>query len=321
VSGPNRNSRRHLFLADALSKLKPASDTSLFFVRALLKKGDEVFWATPSDLAWNGWGVKVQAQKLGFCTLGELPSSEQSEGFSVGDFHAVWIRKDPPFDENYLKMCWLLEPYESSVQMFNRPSLLIRHHEKMIPWQMLQEKMIGQESLLPMLVSPKAHELESFVKDFPSTHYVVKPWLGFAGHSVSKLGSKDLIEWGRSPQFHDQNWIVQVYTPEIETAGDCRVLFWQGKKVGHFVRRPAAGHFVSNLAQGGSAESVNLSAAQDEIVRKLEAWLTKHSIDFAGADLIGPYLNEVNITSPTGLATVLQLEGKDVAEEICSWMP
>ena len=141
---------------------------------------------------------------------------------------------------------------------------------------------------------------------------MVKPWLGYQGHEVQSLSSEEL----KSFSFNQSvNQIVQVFAPEIKELGDRRVLFFKGIKVGDYVRMPKAGGFVSNTAQGGSVQKRDLNKEEQKIIWKIEKFLQAAQIDFAGADLIGAKLNEINITSPTGLRVCQNIYGENLAEK------
>ena len=141
---------------------------------------------------------------------------------------------------------------------------------------------------------------------------VTKPFLGFGGRDVELQGR----EAYRHSASSDLDRFIQPFVSEVRTRGDRRVLFLEGKVIGHFVRMPAQGGFISNLAQGGTAHAKPLSAEEEELCVKVSNFLAAVGINFAGADFIGSRVSEINITSPTGLRSLEALGGSDGSEAI-----
>lgn len=305
---------RVLILADPVEKLKSQSDTSLYFARAALQLQGEVYFAQPHQLSWREVDLFVSAQKAQDFKRGEKVSVRDPQTFSIRDFDLIFIRKDPPFDSHYIKLCWLLSPFEKKIFMINRPQALIHFHEKMLPFEIFHRGFISEEDLIPQWVSRSKAEIESILKSSPEESFVVKPWLGYGGNEIHKMTKQEVL--AVSDRFEKEDLILQVFDSNVLTLGDRRVLFWRGKYIGDFVRMPQSGSVVSNLAQGGAAEKRDLSKADQKLIWKIEKFLEAEKIDFAGADFIGSRLNELNITSPTGLGAIEDLYGKDLSLSI-----
>jgi len=306
-----------LIVADPLETLKPGSDTSLFLANEFLKKDFEVLWTTPDDLIWTGHDLLVRARRLHDFALKSLPRSEMVPLESIESFAGVKVRKDPPFDETYQRMCWMLAPYEHKIPMLNKPSQLIRYHEKMLPYEAHKNGFLSDDEVIPMSLVSQSRDLQVFVERFPAESYVVKPWLGFGGQDILRKTRAEVLKENFSDSFDlSKHFIVQPFVDEISTEGDRRVFFVHGHYAGSFVRLPPQGGFVSNLAQGGTAEARELSREQRKVVAKLEKFMHSLGIVFAGADLIGQKVSEINITSPTGLLKLLELTGENRAEEL-----
>ncbi|NUM89132.1 MAG: hypothetical protein HUU37_08010, partial [Bdellovibrionales bacterium] len=167
-----------LLIADPLKNLKPATDTSLAFARDALVRGYSVHHCTGEDLfLWQG-RVHARTEKILECREGGLPGTETvKEPAAINEFDGVWIRKDPPFDQSYLNLCWLLALEENNVPMVNKPSLLLRYHEKMLPWEALERGFLSPDEVVPSFI-PAGRRLP-VPPDFPRGECVVKPWLGF----------------------------------------------------------------------------------------------------------------------------------------------
>lgn len=296
-----------LIVGDDLTSLNYKSDTSLFLARAYLNFGHRVFWCSPSDLKWVNFELEVRASELSKHERGILPPILSESLIPLRNFTQVWMRKDPPFDAAYLRTCWMLGAHESEVRILNRPSVLCRFHEKMLPYEGLRRGFFTKSDLIPMNVF-----LDDRSFDIPESEqaWVLKPWLGYAGHRVEKFSASFLRE-----QFlkRKEDLIFQPYDSSIESTGDRRVIFWKGKAMGSFVRMPPRGGFVSNLAQGGTSVLMPLTAKEKKILPKISKFLRALKIDLAGIDLIGGKLNEINITSPTGLAALMDLGGPDLS--------
>jgi len=301
-----------LIVGDRLSSLNPALDSSLFIAQEFLRSGHEVVWTEEEKLSFLGTSVEVSGSVLYPWEGSQLPPVKDEIRKTFSSFDFCMIRKDPPFNESYLRLCWLLAPYEKKVLCVNRPSTLTRYHEKMLPVEAVESGFLAHDDLIPMLQARRDEELQEFLHRFPSTHYVVKPWLGYQGHRVQLLSLEEIKKFSLTT---GENSIVQVFAPEIREKGDRRVLFYKGQMVGHFVRMPKDGDFVSNTAQGGGVTHRDLSKDEQKIIWKIEKFLQTVGIDFAGADLIGSRLSEINVTSPTGLRICEKLFGQNLAEK------
>ncbi len=306
-----------LFVADPIETLKPTSDTSLFLAHEFLEKDYDVLWATPDDLIWTGHDLLIRPLQLQAFELKTKPKAVAAAVESIGVFSGVLIRKDPPFDETYQRMCWMLAPFEHKIPMLNKPSQLIRYHEKMLPYEAHQHGFLAEDEVIPMALVSNSSDLRLFLEKYPTDSYVVKPWLGFGGQDIFRKTRAELLAQDFSKAFSlSKHFIVQPFVDEISTEGDRRVFFVHGHYAGSFVRLPPHGGFVSNLAQGGSAEARDLSRDQRKVIAKLEKFMHSLGIAFAGADLIGHKVSEINITSPTGLMKLLELTGENRAQEL-----
>lgn len=303
-----------IFVADAVEKLKPAGDSSLALVRAALKRGHEVTWATAEDVEFVGHSVSVQAARVLECSPEGAPRLEEKKWHPLTAMDAAFIRKDPPFDANYVKLCWLLALAEKKVWMLNPPSLLLRYHEKLVPLEALAQGFLEEGDIIPTHIGSLSRAKE-FIEELKPPKVITKPFLGFGG------GDIELREAERFLSANDSHidTLTQPFREEILKYGDRRVFFLNGKLLAHFVRKPKAGGYVSNLAQGGSAVSAPLTKKEEEVIGRLGRFLKNAGIILAGADLIGHFVSEVNITSPTGLRSLEHLDKKDYADDIVSY--
>ncbi len=298
-----------LIVGDSLSGLHVESDTSLDLARHCIERGHSVFWSEPFQLKFRQNRIFAEAKTLQL-TKDAIVAAGESEHDLV-EFKWILIRKDPPFNRDYLELCWLLAPYENQIQFLNKPTLLLRYHEKMIPLECARDGAIGLEEIQPMTLVRQEHEVKSIISASDSEEWILKPFLGHGGDSVhlihrERLASLDAI-------LQNEPWILQPLDPSIRTDGDYRCFFIRGELMGGFLRRPAEGSIVSNLAQGGSAVLRDLKPSEIELLSRLGGWLKKKDFFLAGADLIGGKISEVNVTSPTGFRMFYKLRQQSLS--------
>ncbi len=298
------NSMKILFLTDPILSLKPQTDTSLGLMRVARLKNQDCFFACADDVFWNATEAAVKSFRV--LTPGDRHQQPRlaSEGVTaMTDFDLIFVRKDPPFDDSYLRLCWFLAAFEDRVRFSNRPSLLLRYHEKMLPLEGAAQGIFDSEDFVLSCISKSEQEIRSFVESIDSQEIIVKPWLGHGGRDVQLFKKDHLLENLSSILSGTEEVIVQAFQSEVQVTGDRRVFFIGGRHVGDFVRMPQKGRFVSNIAQGGRALLTPMNEAELRLTKKIEFFLSKLKIDFAGADFIGSRVNEINITSPTGFLT------------------
>jgi glutathione synthase len=344
---------RILIIGDALNTLKPNGDSSLAMAEAALEMGWSVFWCEPSDVAIYGFDVVLESvHQLQSVSRSALPCFQPyelatSRVLPLTHFNSVWIRKDPPFDDAYKTLCWKLS-MQPKVNCSNSPAALLSFHEKSLPFIARNKGILRDTELVPSCVANSVSTVKHFVLEYielsklvlnaqglglvgstsaDPLKWIAKPWLGHGGNSVQLFqDANDLFSFleGSLPgSFADsnkvtENWIVQPFLTEIFTEGDRRVFFVKGKVVCDFVRFPGKGKIAANLAQGGTAKLVPLTAYQVELIQRIGAFLSEMKIDIAGVDLIGNRVGEINITSPTGLRAYLDLTNTNPAYEVVS---
>ena len=301
------SARRCLFVADPLSGLRVQSDSSLAILREGQKRGWQTYWATPDGLSFRNGDVYARARLVAVARADALPSTAGEQTLAVASFQRVFVRKDPPFDTHYLRMCWWLGLEESRTHFVNTPSSLLRFHEKLLPWEAVARGYLRPEQLVPTYTAD-VDGVHALLEAHPKRDYVIKPFFGFAGSAVER--------WNGGTLDAREAQLAQPFQEAIHRRGDRRVLYAAGQRIGDFVRRPPDGGFVSNLAAGGSAERLPMTEAETLVADGLGRFLAAVGITFAGADLIGDKLSEVNITSPTGLLALEKLEQIDGAARL-----
>jgi glutathione synthase len=316
IAGMKKNrALKFLIVADSLEHLHPLTDTSLAIARETFARKHGVWWATGADLYMENGKVRVHARRCVSLDPDVVPVLGDVEERAVRDFSAVWIRKDPPFDTSYVSLCWLLSLEEKNTCMLNPPSLLLRYHEKLVPFEAVAAGFLKKSETVPTHIGDSG-SARAFLQAGDFDPAVRKPFLGFAGADVKKFSWKA----GDALPKQEALELTQPFLAEISKVGDRRILFLGGQIIGDFVRLPKAGEIVSNIARGGTGHLVPMNARQKAVAQRLGKFLKKVGIVFAGADMIGHLISEVNITSPTGLRTFQSVGGPDLTPKIVSYV-
>lgn len=289
-----------LFIIDPLPSLSAYKDTSVSMMQALTANGHTLSVAYQHDLFINNGIVKVQAFSISLLAGADLHGSEWWEqtsepaDFDLKHFDAVLMRKDPPFDMEYFYATHLFDYAQAQgAKVFNTGSALRNHPEKLAITEF-------PEFTAPTLVTSSMKRL----RDFYAQHsdIIVKPLDGMGGTGVFRIQANDPNLGSILETLTDQgsNTIMaQRYIPEI-TQGDKRVLIIGGKPVPYALARvPLAGETRGNLAAGGRGIAQPLTERDYEIAHTVANRLANRGLLLIGLDVIGNYLTEVNVTSPT----------------------
>jgi glutathione synthase len=298
----------YAFILDPLSDLKAYKDSSVAMMRALAARGHRIFALEQSDVFWDAHGTQSGAVPL---TLHaddhDWYATGEPEERALKDFAAVLMRKDPPFDMEYVYSTYLLEAAErEGARVFNRPRAIRDHNEKFA---------IGAfaEFIAPTLVTRNAARLDAFIDAHCDT--IVKPLDGMGGTSVFRVRADDpnrnvIVE--TVSQQGARTVMAQRFIPEIAD-GDKRVLLIAGEPVPYALARiPKPGESRGNLAAGGRGVARPLTARDREIAAALGPKLWAQGLLVVGLDVIGEYLTEVNVTSPTCFVEITQQTDFDV---------
>ena len=298
------------FQMDPIGAIDIAGDSSFRLAEEAQARGHELFYYTPDKLAYDrgrvtarGWPLTVQRVKGDHFALGEERVADLSE------FDVVWLRQDPPFDMFYITTTHLLERVRDTTLVVNDPFWVRNFPEKLLILD------------FPELMPPTsiARDLET-IRAFKAEHgdVILKPLYGNGGAGVFHLPESDrnlssLHEMFTG--FSREPLIVQKYLPEIKD-GDKRVILVDGEPVGAINRLPGKGEVRSNMHVGGRPERVALSDRDREICAIIGPRLREAGQIFVGIDVIGQYLTEINVTSPTGIQELERFDGINVAGRI-----
>jgi len=296
------------FILDPLLSLKAYKDSSVAMMRALAARGHRVYALQARDLAWSETGTRARVVALELSGDNNDWYREQGvEERALADFAAVLMRKDPPFDMEYVYATYLLEMAErEGARVYNRPQAIRDYNEKMA---------IGRfpEFVAPTLVTRDAARVHAFIDEHRDT--VVKPLDGMGGTSVFRVRNDDpnrnvIVE--TVSREGERTVMAQRFIPEI-VDGDKRVVLIAGEVVPYSLARiPKPGETRGNLAVGGRGEARPLTAREREIAEAVGAALWNEGLFVVGLDVIGDYLTEVNVTSPTCFVEIAEQTGFDV---------
>lgn len=310
-----------LFVADPIESFKTHKDTTYVMMREAQRRGHSVAVCLTADLAWQS-GLPVTAKVRRIRLLDIIPAHGATQAtqpwfeetaadearVALTDFGAVLMRKDPPFDAEFIYATHLLEQAErEGAQVFNKPAALRDHPEKLALMQFPQYAP-------PTLVTRSADDVRAFHAEHGDI--ILKPLDGMGGMGIFRVKA-DGLNLGSIIETLNldgaQTLMVQRYLPEI-AEGDKRVLVIGGLPVPFSLARIPQGNEVrGNLAAGGKGVAMPLTEREREIALALGPTLAERGLLLVGLDVIGGRLTEVNVTSPTCFQEITQQMGFDVA--------
>lgn len=301
-----KKSLQFLFITDPLENFDAKAETTLFIMKEAQRRGHQVFATSPQTISARGTKVygevqRVRVQAKGQTPWYEIPSKSMRD---FRGFDAILLRKDPPFDLDFLHHLYLLEFLAGEVYLMNHPTGILRVNEKIFP--------LPFENMVPeTLISCHREELLKFVANHPKG-VILKPLGGAGGKGVFLIRNpksdniKVLLE--TATQGYSRHIVAQTYRPEIKK-GDKRILLLGGEVLGVFLRKASAGEHRANLHAGGKAYRARVSARERQVIDQLQPSLSQLGLDFVGLDFIGDYLIEVNVTSPMGINEINKTQG------------
>ena len=288
-------SRRVGFILDPIEGLNIKKDTSLALIEAAQEKGWSIFYFQQSSMRLEGSEVRAVIRELSInLSQDDWYQLEEPRDMALKELDAIFMRKDPPFDMNYIYSTYLLEKLEKEgVLIVNRAGSLRDCNEKLFATAF-------SECCPPLLVSSRQEPLRAFHDEHQDVIY--KPLDGMGGSSIfrARPGEHNLAVILETLTGHGQVPIMgQKYLPEI-VQGDKRILVVDGEPVDYCLARiPSQGETRGNLAAGGRGEVRELTERDRWIVSRVAPELRKRGLLFVGLDVIGDYLTEINVTSPT----------------------
>ncbi len=295
---------------DPIGPIDIEADSTFRIAEEAQARGHELFYYTPDMLAYQegrvtawGWPLTVRRVKGDHFEIGEPREVD------LADFDVVWLRQDPPFDMGYITTTHILERVHPDTLVVNDPFWVRNYPEKLLVLD------------FPDLTPPTtiARDLET-LKAFKHKHgdIILKPLYGNGGAGVFRLDPNDRNLNSLHELFTGINrepLIAQKFLPDV-SAGDKRVILVDGEPVGAINRVPAKGETRSNMHVGGRPEKVELTDRDREICARIGPLLREKGQIFVGIDVIGGWLTEINVTSPTGIQELERFDGINVAAMI-----
>jgi glutathione synthase len=292
---------------DPIERIKITGDSTFALLLEGERRGHAIFYYTPERLAMidgrlfaTVQALKVRDQDGAHFKLGEEKRVELSS------FDVVLMRQDPPFDLAYITATHLLERVQPKTLVVNDPAGVRNAPEKMFVNEFA-------DLMPPTLITRELAEIKAFRERHGDV--VMKPLYGHGGEAVFRVTRED-VNFG---SFYDlfaktfrEPWVTQKYLATVKE-GDKRIILVDGEFAGAINRIPAADDLRSNMARGGIAKATELTAREREICERLKPALKERKLLFAGIDVIGGLLTEINVTSPTGIRAVKKFGGPDIA--------
>jgi len=300
---------------DPIEGVNVNADTTFDMALEAFGRGHEIRVYEPQHLQLDSGVVRARARKV------EALKREQGahvklaapEVISLHDVDIVLIRQDPPFNMAYITAAQFLERLVPDVLVLNNPRSIRDAPEKLFVTEF-------EDLTPPTLITRDAQAM----RDFRKVHgdVIVKPLYGNGGAGVFKLSSDDgnfnaLMEL--FAEAYQEPAIIQKFLPAVKK-GDKRIILLDGEAVGAINRVPAAGETRSNMHVGGKAEPVEMTERDQEICDRIGPVLSERGLVFVGIDVIGDYLTEINVTSPTGVQEVRRFGGADISALFWDWV-
>ncbi|MDR3493083.1 MAG: glutathione synthase [Ancalomicrobiaceae bacterium] len=292
---------------DHISTIRFRGDSTFALLLEAQKRGHRLWHYTPDRLALAGGKLYSTLEALTVRDVeGDYFTLEPPERVELDTMDVVLLRQDPPFDLNYITSTHLLERIHPKTLVVNDPVAVRNAPEKVLVTEF-------PELMPPTLITRDPDEIARFRAEFRDV--VMKPLYGYGGGSVFRLREED-ENYGSLVDLFSMNyrepWVIQQYRPEVRL-GDKRIILVDGDYAGAVNRIPAANDLRSNMVRGGQAAGTDLTEREREIIAAIGPTLRRQGLLFVGIDVIGDYLTEINVTSPTGIRAIARLGGADIA--------
>lgn len=295
------------FQMDHIAGLSIAGDTTFALMLEGQRRGHILYHYTPDRLAMRDGRVMARVEKVTVRdTQGDHYTLAPPEEADLSNLDVVHLRQDPPFDMGYITTTHLLERLSPNTLVVNDPAHVRNAPEKVFVTEFL-------DLTPPTLITRDRKEIVAFRQEHGDI--IVKPLYGNGGAGVFRLTGGDENLAALLEMFEDafrEPFVVQSYLPEVRQ-GDKRIILVDGEAAGAINRIPAPGEARSNMHVGGRPDPIELSARDREICEAIGPTLKARGLILVGIDVIGDYLTEINVTSPTGVREVKNFGGADIA--------
>jgi len=300
---------RLIVVMDPIEAIKPAKDSTLAILLAAQSRGWQLFYAEQKDLSLRDgvpWGRLAPLQV--FDDLGTWFARGEVQNGKLGEFDVILMRKDPPFDTEYIYSTYILDRAQTQGALVcNHPQGLRDMNEKVYTaW--------FPDCCAPTLISRDMGAMGEFLREHGKA--VCKPLDGMGGKSIFVLEQGDKnrnVVFETLTDYGNRYAIVQRYLPQIVSGGDCRIILVDGEPVPFALQRmPHADDHRGNLAAGARAESRPLNERDRWLCAQIGPKMRDAGMIFVGLDVIGDYVTEINVTSPTGIRELNKKHAVDI---------
>ena len=292
---------------DPIQRINIKGDSTFALLLEAQKRGHGLSYYTPDRLALVNGRVFSTVEPL---TVRDEPGNHFTLGeprrVDLGEFDVVLLRQDPPFDLNYVTTTHLLERIHPKTLVVNDPAHVRNAPEKVFVTEF-------PDLMPPTLITRDLAEIKAFRAEHGDI--VMKPLYGHGGGAVFRITREDLNFGSLYDMFSvtfREAWVIQKYLPAVKD-GDKRIILVEGEYAGAVNRIPAPDDLRSNMVRGGSPAKTELTPREREICDRLGPELRERGLLFVGIDVIGDYVTEINVTSPTGVRAIKNLGGPDIA--------
>ncbi len=288
---------------DSFEKINPAEDSTYLIAKEAQLRGYKTFHYLPNDISIRN--NQVIAKGCYFKILDKEKKKFKKERqitISLNKFNCILVRQDPPFNMEYITATYFLEMINKNVLIVNNPTEIRNNPEKL--------SMFNFKKLIPdTLISQDIFEIKKFIKKNKTV--ILKPLYGNGGEGIKKINYGSSIVHQTLTKMikkYQESIIAQKYIKEIDK-GDRRIILLDGEYVGSVARIPKRGSIKANFHAGGIPKKTGYVFRDKQICKTLKPYLKKNKLFFAGIDIIGNYLTEINVTSPTGMQEINKLNG------------
>ena len=289
-------SQSHLFIMDPFEKLNLKLDSSLRMAFALKELGHKISFASAQDLFWQNSSkfAKLTAYELHFHDGPMSASLGASASLTLDVFKGIHMRKDPPFDMNYIASTWLLDAVPPTTKVLNNPQMLRSFNEKLGAFQF-------SNWMLPSATSANVRELLEFIRKLDSEFVIIKPLDLYGGRGIEKMPRNNFATLHAKLEVmthtNQTAVMVQPFDPAVY-AGEIRAFTAGGEVIAWCKKVPAKDNFLANTGAGATLSHHIPTGPQKAAVTEIAKKLLGSGVFLTGIDLIGDQVSEVNITSP-----------------------
>ena len=298
------------FQMDPIEDVDINADSTFRLAEEAQNRGHDLYVYTPNDLTFNRGKITAKVRSISLKRkIGDHVNFGAVELLALSEFDVIWLRQDPPFDMGYITNTHLLDLIGQKTLIVNNPFWVRNLPEKLL--------VLEFPDLIPeTVISRDLEEIKRFKNEFKDI--IIKPLYGNGGAGIFRLREDDKNLTSLHELFSNissEPLIAQAFLPDVKK-GDKRIILVDGEPVGAINRVPKAGETRSNMHVGGKAEPAKLSQRDREICRSIGPILKNRGQVFVGIDVIGDYLTEINVTSPTGIQELERFDKVNIAEII-----